>query len=79
MLRSYELRQKEVINIKTASRLGYVDDVDIDFDSGKICGIVVPKHRFFLFHREDYVIPWENIVQVGDELILVDFAEQSAV
>ena len=36
MFRSYNLRQKEIINVKTAERLGYMCDVEIDERSGNI-------------------------------------------
>ena len=73
MFRSGELRQKEVINIRTAEKIGFIDDVDIDFETGSITNIIVPKRRVFFMKREDFVIPWESIVLVGRDLILVDF------
>lgn len=76
MLRSCELRQKEVVNIRTAERLGYVEDIDIDTGTGYIKNIVVPKHKFFLLKREDLIIPWECIVLVGSEIILVNYGSE---
>lgn len=75
MLRSCDLRQKEVINIRTAERIGYIEDVDIDFETGRILNVIIPKHRIFFLKREDFIIPWESIVLVGNELILVDYCE----
>ena len=75
MLRCYDLHQKEVINIRTAEKLGFIDDVDIDLETGNIISIIVPKHRFFFFKRDDYLIPWHDIVMVGNSLVLVDFGE----
>lgn len=80
MLRAGDLRQKEVINIADGMRLGFVSDVEINFESGAIEAIVVPGHgRFFgLFgHSNDYVIPWKDIVRVGDDIILVDMSPYS--
>ena len=85
MVHACDLRQKEVINIYTAERLGYITDVEIDFSSGSIRSVVVPKKRTFreMFgKRKDYVIPWENIVCVGSEIVLVkmqDFMENKAI
>ena len=70
-----DLRCKEVINIATGARLGYVSDAEIDLTDGKICALIVPgPARFFgLFGRgEEYYIPWDCIRQVGDDIILVD-------
>ncbi len=74
MMRATKIRQKEVINISTGARLGYVSDVEIDFQSGKIDAIIVPcRDRFFNFlsKEKEHIIPWGNIVKVGDDIILV--------
>lgn len=70
-----ELRKREVINASTAERLGYVYDLEIDFHSGKIISIIVPK-RFTIFNlfdkQKEYIIPWKNITAVGSDIILVN-------
>lgn len=74
MVRACDLKQREVINIVDAERLGYIYDVDIDFETGKIRSIIIPGRRGFLgffSKKNDYVIPWEKIVTVGRELVLV--------
>ena len=70
MMSASELRKREVIDADTAERLGFVYDMDIDFESGKIESIIVPK-RFLIFKRHEYVIPWKNIVAISKEIILV--------
>ena len=75
MCRVADLRCKEVINISDGSRLGYANDVEFDVLTGQIMAIVVPGPcRFFgLFGREDdYVVPWQTIRRVGEDIILVD-------
>jgi len=75
MLKAGDLRQKEVINIADGMRLGYVGDVEIDFEKGNIEAIVVPgPSRLFGFlgRDGDFIIPWDDIVRVGDDIILVD-------
>lgn len=74
MFRGYNLKQKEVINIKTAERLGKISDVEINEESGQIEKIIVPKRRCFLskiFGRGELVISWNAIEVVGDEYVLV--------
>lgn len=74
-MRLGELRYKEVINICTGHRLGFVYDADFDMSSGKLLALIVPgAYRFFgLFGREeDYIIPFENISRVGDDIILAE-------
>lgn len=73
--RVVDLRCKEVINIHTGARLGYVCDVEIETCTGRLTAIVVPGcMRFFgLFGRgEDIVIPWCDIKKIGDDIILVE-------
>lgn len=74
MVRACDLKQREVINIVTAERLGYITDVDIDFETGKIRSVIIPARYGilgFFTKKNDYVIPWEKIVTVGRDIVLV--------
>ncbi len=71
---SSDFRQKEVISITEAKRLGFISDIDIDFEKGVIESIIIPgRSRFFgMFgSAEDIHIPWSDIYKIGDDLILV--------
>ncbi|MDR3209507.1 MAG: YlmC/YmxH family sporulation protein [Oscillospiraceae bacterium] len=73
-----DLRSKEVININTGLRLGYVVDALFDNRTGQIASLVAPgPFRFFgLFGRaNDYVIPWACVKRIGDDIILIDAPE----
>lgn len=73
-----ELRCREVINICTGERMGFVRDVLLDLCCGQVKALVVPgQARYFgLFgHGEDCVIPWGAIRSIGDDLILVEIKE----
>jgi len=75
LLRVSDLRAREVINIIDGRRLGYIGDLDIDLDAGRVRGIVVPGQGKLLglFGRDnDVYIPWEKIVKIGADVILVD-------
>lgn len=79
MNRTIDLKQKEVINISDGKRLGFVSDVEIDLDSGKIDAIVIPGGgRFFGLIGKDneFIIPWEKIKKIGEDIILVDLDER---
>ena len=70
-----ELRCKEVINICDGSRIGFINDAEIDMITGKVVALIVPGPcRFFgLFGREsDYVIPWQCVKRFGEDIVLVD-------
>ncbi|MFZ5987471.1 MAG: YlmC/YmxH family sporulation protein [Bacillota bacterium] len=79
MNRTSDFRQKEVINIKDGRRLGFVCDVEINLDTGRLEAIVIPGggRLFGLIGRDnDYVIPWEKIKKIGEDIILVDMDER---
>ena len=68
-------KHKEVININDGKRLGYVQDVTADLQTGIITSIIVPGNNkmFNIFSgNNEIVIPWEKIKCIGDDLILVE-------
>ena len=70
-----ELRCKEVINVTDGCRLGYVSDLELDLENGRVLSIIVPcPGRFFgLFgSNEENFIPWPCIRRIGGDIILVD-------
>lgn len=71
-----ELRKKEVICRSNGSRLGNVDDVEIDICSGQLNAIVIygrNKLFGFLGKCEDIIIPWRDIDVIGEDTILVNY------
>lgn len=75
MLKTSELRTKPVIELKEGRRLGSINDIEFDLTTGKVTGIVVPtaeKHWGFFERGSSVVIPWEAIVKIGSDVILVD-------
>lgn len=79
MLRIYDIKQKEVINVIDGSRLGYICDVEIDWEKGNITKLIVPGPRraFGLFGREmEYLIPWDQIKKIGADTILIEINEE---
>lgn len=70
-----ELRQKEIINIKTGKRLGNIIDYDIDLRSGRITGVSVPvQGKFSILSKndQDIFVAWEKIKKIGDDVILIE-------
>jgi YlmC/YmxH family sporulation protein len=69
------MRNKDVVNIKNGIRLGYVCDVEVDTASARLVAIVIygrPKCFGLLGREEDIVIPWCDIVVIGEDTILVN-------
>ena len=78
-MRFFELKQKEVINVKDCRRLGFVGDIDFDMKTGKLLAIIVPGPGCvwgFLGREKEFIIPFCDICQVGDDIILVELPEK---
>lgn len=70
-----DFKHKEVINITDGKRLGFVQDVNADLETGTITSIIVPGSTrliSFFSSSSDIIIPWENIKCIGDDIILVE-------
>ena len=71
-----DFKHKEVINICDGKRLGFVQDVCADLETGRITSIIVPggtnKLMSLFSSNNDIVIPWNKIKCIGDDLILVE-------
>ena len=70
-----DFKHKEVINITDGKRLGFVQDVTANLESGTITSIIVPGSNkvFNIFSSSnDIIIPWEKIKCIGDDVILVE-------
>ena len=70
-----ELRYKEVIDIRSGRRLGYVCDAELDETEGRLISLIVPgRAKLFgiLGREDDYVLPWKSIVRMGPDIILTE-------
>lgn len=74
-MRLCELKQKEVINADDCKRLGFVGDVDFNMETGCMIAIIVSGPGCFcgfLGREKEYIIPFCDIIKVGEDIILVD-------
>mgnify|MGYP000958611795 CR=1 FL=1 len=72
-MRMSELKRREVINVCDCKRLGFVGDLDVDPCTGRILAIIVPGPGCvcgFLGREKEFVIPFGDICQIGDDIIL---------
>ena len=70
-----DFKHKEVINIANGKRLGYVQDVCADLETGTITSIIVPKNNKVLnifSSSNELTIPWQKIKCIGEDIILVE-------
>ncbi len=75
MIKTSQLREKEVINIRDGSKIGLINDIEVDLDKGIVKAIVIPgpgKILGFIGKDNDLVIYWNNIVKIGTDVILID-------
>jgi len=70
-----ELRDKELISVADGTRFGYVEDVEMDLETGRVKALVVPgRPRLFglLGREEEKVVPWSAVKRFGEDIILVE-------
>lgn len=77
LVRISNLWMLDVINVVDGRRLGNIVDLDIDMETGQINELIISGagRGFSLFgRREDIAVPWEKIIKIGIDVILVDMA-----
>lgn len=81
MLKISEFQTKDVVNISDGKKLGNIGDIDIDLTTGKIEAIIITGNGRvlgFFGKDEDVVIPWKNILKIGQDVILVRYKTAEA-
>ncbi len=69
-----ELCKKDVIQVASGANLGRVDDLCFDAADAKLCALVLfgrPKLFGLLGREEDVSIPWNEVVSIGADVVLV--------
>lgn len=78
-MRICELKQKEVINTCTCRSLGCPVDIEFNCKTGLLTSLIVPapgRLCCFFGGNNEYIIPWNCIRQIGDDIILVEIDEE---
>ena len=69
-----ELRGKDVVETKTGSLLGRIDDLEINRESSKVESVIVygrPRLFGLLGRDSDIIIPFSDIELIGRDTILI--------
>ena len=69
-----QLHRKDVIQARTGANLGRVDDVEFAPESARVEGLVMrgrPRLFGLLGRDADVIIPWQEVVQLGEDVLLV--------
>jgi YlmC/YmxH family sporulation protein len=80
MVRISEFQIKDVVNVADGKKLGNISDIEINLVTGKIDAIVISgtgKILGFFGKDEEVIIPWKNIIKIGEDVILVRYKETS--
>ena len=75
-----ELQYKEVVDITNGTRYGFIGDLELDADTGKILNVIIAgKSRCFglLGRDSDIIFPWSAIKRIGADIILVETDTQT--
>ena len=70
-----ELCRKEVIDISTGERLGFIDDIELDIENSSVKSIIIyggARLWGLLGKEEDSVIACSEIKVIGDDVVLVE-------
>ena len=70
-----DFKHTDVRTINEGSRLGMVQDVCADLESGNITSIIVPGNNkaINIFNAgNEIIIPWNKVKCIGEDIILVD-------
>ncbi len=73
-----DLKKKVIIDITTAEKLGYIDDIEIDTTTSEVLSMIIygNRGRFGLFPKEpDIIISCSRIKVIGREVILVKLTD----
>ena len=66
------MRNMEVIDILTGSKIGFISDFKIDCDTNKIVSLILPGEIKSWFSKDDSIeVLWSDIVKIGSDVILV--------
>lgn len=75
---SMQLQERQVLNIVDGKCLGNLKDIELNLWTGSIQALVLPGGNGFwnrLQKTEEVIIPWEKVVLIGVDVILVDLPE----
>lgn len=73
MIRLSQLKQKEIIMLYNGKRLGYIYDIDIHTETGKISHFYIQEQDkgHFFQKKTEKIIAWQQIIIIGADVILV--------
>lgn len=73
-----QLRDKDVINLCNATRLGCIEEIEFDSCSGNICSLILCRNGGFWGwgKNNSLILPWSRIECIGDDAVLVKITDE---
>ncbi len=72
-----ELQKKEIIDINSGKRIGIIIDVVVS-QEGTVKSLIVEERKLKRFTaNEERTVNWQQIVKIGDDIILIDSKKYS--
>ena len=78
MMRISEIMEKEVINIKNGKKMGYINDIDLDINEGKVISFSILGDTRNIFSRgiDEEGVFFSDILKVGCDTIIVNLGSE---
>ena len=73
MMRISDIMEKEIINVKNGKKLGFITDIDLDVENGKVSSFSITgsSGNFFTRGAEIDTVFWRDILRIGCDTIIV--------
>ncbi|MDC3416351.1 YlmC/YmxH family sporulation protein [Aquibacillus salsiterrae] len=75
-MRYRDLSNKEIVNVKSGSRLGVLGQTDLEINeqTGHIESFIVSNYSWFGMKREGNSsrIHWDQIKKIGDDMVIIE-------
>ena len=73
MMRISDIMEKEIINVKNGKKLGFITDIDLDVENGKVSSFSITgsSGNFFSWGAEIDTVFWRDILRIGCDTIIV--------
>ena len=66
-----ELSRREVINVETAARVGFVSDMDLNTETGEVMALLVRAPGGLFRSPPPVKILFRDVIRIGEETVLV--------
>ena len=73
MMRISDIMEIEIINVKNGKKLGFITDIDLDVENGKVSSFSITgsSGNFFSRGAEIDTVFWRDILRIGCDTIIV--------